>query len=495
MNSHDLPCSAPTGRSDPAAFRVNITVIEGPHVGQAFTFDHHDTFLVGRSSKAHFRLPRTDEFFSRLHFMLEINPPQCRLLDMGSTNGTFVNGQRVTQADLRHGDLIKGGLTVMRVTITQEDSATPTRQWQEVVCQPPEEEARLEDLLEQWLDARDQGRSLEVAELCRDCPALYSRMAERIRQLRVVEDLKEGTFSRVPVPSQPAGSNKPGVSPDQVRSEVSPFADYEILTELGRGGMGIVYLVLHRPSGKIRTLKAIRPRGEVSQGDVQRFLREASILQDLQHPHIVPFRGLGQSGTLPFFVMDFLPGLDAARLVKEEGGLAIPRAVRLAGQLLEALQYAHERRFVHRDIKPQNLLVVPLLGQEFVQVLDFGLARMYQQSKMSGLTMMGTAGGTPGFMPPEQITSFRDASPAADQYSAAATLYFLLTGQLVHDLPRDIPGQLNMLVEKEAIPIRQRRPEIPEGLALTIHRALAREPEKRFDSAGSFRAALLEQAG
>ena len=95
--------------------RLHIAVIAGPHQGQVFTFTGHDTFLVGRSKRAHFRLPEKDEYFSRIHFLVEVNPPRCQLLDMKSTNGTYVNGRKVAVADLADGDLIQGGQTVLRI--------------------------------------------------------------------------------------------------------------------------------------------------------------------------------------------------------------------------------------------------------------------------------------------------------------------------------------------------------------------------------------------
>src|ERR1041385_6656349 len=98
---------------------ITLTVTEGPHQGRVFTFDQHDTFLVGRSKKAHFHLPRVDRYFSRLHFLVEVNPPQCRLQDLHSRHGTYVNGQKVTAADLKDGDLIKGGHTVIRVALEE----------------------------------------------------------------------------------------------------------------------------------------------------------------------------------------------------------------------------------------------------------------------------------------------------------------------------------------------------------------------------------------
>src|SRR5213593_3937228 len=98
--------------------RVTLTVIGGPHTGQTFSFSGHDTFLVGRSKRAHFRLPAKDRYFSRVHFLVEVNPPQCRLMDMGSRNGTYVNGRRVEDTiDLKDQDQIRAGRTVLRVGV------------------------------------------------------------------------------------------------------------------------------------------------------------------------------------------------------------------------------------------------------------------------------------------------------------------------------------------------------------------------------------------
>src|SRR5437660_1672896 len=112
--------------------QICLTVIEGPHQGQVFSFGGHDTFLVGRSKHAHFRLPYKDKYFSRIHFLLEVNPPRCRVIDMGSRNGTFVNGQKISKADLKDGDLLTAGHTVLRLGLLKgaagEDAWAPQTQ-------------------------------------------------------------------------------------------------------------------------------------------------------------------------------------------------------------------------------------------------------------------------------------------------------------------------------------------------------------------------------
>jgi serine/threonine-protein kinase len=277
---------------------------------------------------------------------------------------------------------------------------------------------------------------------------------------------------------------------EEIRQQPQPIADYVVVRKLGEGGMGVVYLALRKVDGTALALKTIIPEVEVEERDLKRFLRESEILRDLNHRHIVSFREMGSVEGRPYFAMDLIRGVDASRLVKEGGPLAVGRAVGLVCQLLEALEYAHAKDYVHRDVKPANLLVTQEDGRELVKVADFGLARIYQASKLSGVTLKGEPGGTVAYMAPEQITNFREARPPADQYASAGTLYNLLTGRLIYDMPREFEMQMLKILHNAPIPIRSRRPDVPEGLAEVVHRALARRPEERFQDVGAMRRAL-----
>ncbi len=224
---------------------------------------------------------------------------------------------------------------------------------------------------------------------------------------------------------------------------------------------------------------------------LRRFFREAEDHKQLQHPTIVSFRAMGESNGMLYFVMEFVDGRDAGKLVKQEGPLSVPRAANLACQMLEGLAYAHERGFIHRDIKPENLLVADFDGQELVKIADFGLAKAYEDSQLSGLSMTGALGGTLPFMPPEQISDFRTVKPPADQYSAAATLYRLLTGKpLFEGAVRSVDWFMQIL-SRDPVPVQERRSDIPQGLADAIHKALAKAPDDRFADVGEFKQALL----
>jgi serine/threonine-protein kinase len=418
---------------------VTLHVTEGPHAGRTFTFTRHDTFLVGRSRQAHFALAEKDMYFSRTHFLVEANPPHCRLTDLGSRNGTLVNGARVTAIDLRHGDRIQAGHTVLEVQVHEG----PTLAVEPVID----------------LGAATVGVTGAPCRVCNPsgeaaalpvCPACQERLA--------------------------AG--------------LGPVAGFTVERELGRGGMGVVYLARRTSDGARLAVKTIVPSLAGSPEQVERFLREAEVLRELDHPHVVGFREMGEAGGLLYFAMDYVAGTDAARLLAERGPLPVPLAVGLVCQVLQALDYAHAKRFVHRDVKPANVLVARVEGEPHAFLADFGLARVYQASQLSGLTMTGTAGGTPCFMAPEQVTNYRDARPPADLFATAATLYNLLTGRLIHDPAPTIHDRLLQVLNEDAVPIQERRPDLPDGLASAVHRALARAPEKRFADAKAFRRAL-----
>jgi serine/threonine protein kinase len=270
---------------------------------------------------------------------------------------------------------------------------------------------------------------------------------------------------------------------------------FQIVRELGRGGMGIVYQAVREADGLSVAIKTIEPAVAVRPTQVRRFLREVDILRQLQHPNIISFYESGQSNGLLYFVMEYIDGPDASRYLKQRGNpLPVRSAVRMLCQLLAALTYAHDKGFVHRDIKPANLLVAGDDKHKSVKLADFGLARVYQASRMSGLTFKGDIGGTMAFMPPEQITHFRDVTPAADQYSAAATLYTLLTGRLLFDFnSSELPPQ-SVVLQEDPVPIRDRRSDVPEQLAGALQRALAKDSTRRFPNVGAFRSALSRYA-
>ncbi len=404
--------------------QIVLNVIKGPHQGKLFSFDQHEHFFVGRAKFAHFCLPEGDPYFSRVHFMIEVNPPACRLLDLGSTNGTWVNGEQAQTVDLKDGDIIEGGDTAISVS-------------------------------------------------------LVSTIAPTITPIESGDNKRPKSSATIPVTTR------------QSELELPVIDGYEVVEEIGRGGMGIVYKAIRVHDQLTVAIKIIKPAIVGSRTDYERFLREVSILESLDHTGIVGYHGSGETGQLLFLVMEYFPGQDATKwLAGVEGNLPIPIAVGMVCKVLEALSYAHSRYVIHRDVKPSNLLVVREGNRLRVKLADFGLAKVYHDSKLSGLTLTGAVCGTPKFMSPEQILDSRCVKTTADQYSAAATLYFLLTRQFTHDFGKPVQQVLHQILLHDAVPIQSRRTDIPEALSMVIQKALTRDPLERFPSVSDFRDAL-----
>jgi serine/threonine-protein kinase len=449
--------------SPDSPWTVTLEVIQGPHAGQSFSFSNHDTFLVGRSRQTQFCLPQKDLYFSRFHFLLEVNPPLCRVVDLQSHNGTLVNGQKMTMADLKDGDEIRGGTTLMRVRIQGAARVLPATAGPASAIEDTADQ--LDEVVEEIALRRRAGEKPDVNDYLRRYPKLGGALHLALQ----ADDLPPVIKTAEVLPSIPG---------------------YRIEWELGRGGMGVVFKAVRELDQRKVALKTITSKLKKSKESGERFLREARILRELQHPHIVSFLDMGQTEHLLYFAMELVPGFDAGKLVRKTGPLPVGRATRIILQVIDGLAFAHVKGFVHRDLKPANILVVEEGDRDLAKVADFGLARAYQESPLSGLTMSRDVMGTPQFMPPEQILSFRSVKPTADQYATAATLYFLLTGAPHFDVTANLQGLYKRILQEDPVRVEKRCPELPRELAEIIHRGLAREPSNRFLDIVAFRKAL-----
>ncbi len=266
---------------------------------------------------------------------------------------------------------------------------------------------------------------------------------------------------------------------------------YQLLRPIGRGNMGVVYLARRESDGLEVAIKTVLPMHADNPQITERFLHEAEALGKFNHPNIVTFHEAGEIEGLLFFVMEYVAGTDVAKVLQERPRVEMRTAIRLAIQVLDALAHAHAKGLVHRDIKPANVLLADLPdGKRQVKLADFGLARVYRASQISGLTHFGDLGGTPAYMPPEQITNYREVMPPADQYSTAAMLYHMLTGRWIFDLP-PMPAGLLTIMNSEPVPLTTRRPDMPEELWEAIRKALAKKPADRYPDVFAFRQALV----
>lgn len=432
--------------------RVTLHVVAGPQTGRSFTFEQHDTFMIGRSEDAQFCLPH-DRFFSRHHCLLEIAPPQAFLRDLGSTNGTFVNGIRVDTAYLKHGDRIQGGETVLQVEVGV-DAAEPSQ-------------------------GRYQPEPTEPSLITISC-------------------LNCGTIAKAEV-SRPDDklSYVCEACREKLKQNPQPIPNYQMMRVLGQGGMGSVMLARSVKDGSVVAIKTLLPEVAVSEQSLKRFMREIEVAASLQHPNIVRYIEHGTHNGIVYLVTEFVSGMDASKLAKKRGGkLNFKEMIRIVEQTLAALDFAHNKGFVHRDIKEQNILVEGHYPNYHAKLTDFGLSKSYKQTGMSGVTMVGDVAGTIAYMPPEQVRDFKEVRPPSDIYAVGMTAYSLLTGAHALDIgPKaGISETVKAIFEKPIIPIANRVPDVPIRVSAVIETALAKQVELRWRTAGEMREALLRAA-
>lgn len=442
--------------------KVTLAVIEGPKKGDIFPFEQHDTFLCGRMSDNHVSLPK-DELVSRHHCILEINPPNVRIRDLGSLNGTFINeikyGGRSKDetpeegakhsyptVDLQDGDKITIGLTTLLISIEIPDKVTT-----KLHCQHCNKDVTIE-----------AGQGQQGTFICSACRQAALSGAQTF-------------FGQTPANT----------------AEIIP--GYQLLSKLGTGGTGVVYLVRHIKDGHEAALKVLLPQVAVDEEAQRIFLREIQTTRKLRHRHIVRFiEGGIQQGAF-YCVLEYCKGGNVYDLMLRKGGkLTLDQAGPIMLQTLEGLAYAHSQEFIHRDLKPHNILLAGKEGQWIAKIGDMGLAKNFEQAGLSGYTITdGSFAGTAGYMPREQIVNFRYIKPVSDVWAIGATYYHMLTGSL----PRVMRPQddiINMILYGESTPIRERNPHIPPPVAVVIDRALLTNETERYQNAGEMHNALLQ---
>jgi serine/threonine protein kinase len=461
---------------------------------RTFVFRGPAALLVGRAEDCDLRVPADDRRVSRHHCAFDIDPPAVRVRDLGSRNGTFVNGVRLAPTP----------------TPAQTQTKTPA---------PAPASTPF------------ASRPYELAD------------GDEVRLGGVVVAVSTGAGHRRPDGHpRPAGDARIG--------------DYTLVRELGRGAQGAVHLARHGPSGELRALKVLRPDAVLRPELVHGFLREINITRTLRHPRLVAFHEAGSTGTRFFLACEYCDGGSLARRVAERGGpLAPEEAVALILQVLDGLAYLHGRhateaatdtapeatdtateaamdtateavgdsatteavgdsattgavgdsatgalaaaaaeavteavpsaagsaagpapagtdRLVNRDVKPQNILLTGPRTEPQVKIADFGLAKAFERAGLSGYTSTGALGGSVAFMPRSQIVNYKYAAPPVDVWAAAACLYWTLTGATPRDFP-DGADPVGVVLREPVVPVLRRTRTLPVRLAGLIDSVLA----------------------
>ena len=264
-------------------------------------------------------------------------------------------------------------------------------------------------------------------------------------------------------------------------------ANYELENEIGRGGMGIVYCARDKRLKREIAVKVLPPELSFRADIRQRFLREAETAAQLNHPNIVPIYTVEERDNLVYFVMAYIKGDNLGQRLQQHGPMPPVEVRRILREVADALAYAHHRNVIHRDIKPDNIIIDEETGR--AMVTDFGIARALTDSGDSRLTATGMAIGTPAYMSPEQSAGDQAIDGRSDLYSLGVVGYQMLCGQPPF-VASNTPSMLVKHLSERPIPVDERWPDLPPDLARAVMICLEKDPADRFPSAAAFAVAL-----
>ena len=280
------------------------------------------------------------------------------------------------------------------------------------------------------------------------------------------------------------------ISPtDELGTHVAQIlsANYELESEIGRGGMGIVYCAKDKRLKREIAVKVLPPELSFRADIRQRFLREAETAAQLNHPNIVPIYTVEERDNLVYFVMAYIKGDNLGQRLQQHGPIPPVEVRRILREVADALAYAHHRNVIHRDIKPDNIIIDEETGR--AMVTDFGIARALTDSGDSRLTATGMAIGTPAYMSPEQSAGDHAIDGRSDLYSLGVVGYQMLCGQPPF-VANNTPSMLVKHLSEKPVPVDERWPDLPPDLSRAVMMCLEKDPNDRFPSAAAFSAAL-----
>jgi serine/threonine-protein kinase len=495
--------------------RVTLEFTRGQLQGQTRSFIEPTTLLLGRHKDCEPRFIReAHDRISRHHALVEINPPDVCVRDLGSLNGTFINGEKVgqrppgTDPDKKHTSAEKDVPDGAEVVLAKEGGvAFRVRVFMPVRC-----------------TACGVGLADDRKAACAQpgggylCPGCRRRADDAAAPV-----VKPCAWCQREVRTE-RGANRPGLfvcgdcrndvqgmmrdllgQAQAGAAELRVLRGYDLLEELGTGGMGAVYLARHQRTAAPAAIKLMLPKVAADEEAIALFQREIRNTLALSHRHVVRLLDHGFARGAFFMVLEYCDGGSAEDLRVQRGGvLPVDEAVEIAAQALEGLAYCHTadipfvkqkgggygpgKGVVHRDVKPANLFLTGWGSGRLVKVGDFGLAKAFAESGLSGGTRTGDVGGTYEFMCRQQVAYYKDAGPEVDVWSLAASLYYLLTGRP----PRDFGDGDKCLavLEVDPTPVGKLRTGLPPRLAEVIDAALREEPAMAFKTAGAFKRAL-----
>ena len=509
--------------------KVTIEVVKGSLCGMVYTFDEPQCCILGRATDCDPQLPDDADHkkISRHHCMVDINPPDVRVRDLGSFNGTYVNGKKIGQRhggqralqnldiqypeyDLEDGDHLELGGTVFRIGV-----------YVPAVC-----EECSSDIPDEFRSSTERIPGTCVCESCWERLQQEGRTFVSKRRLCAIcgKDVgsettrnRHGDYVCAACRATPMGIIRNLVSRAATgRKGLEVIRGFRLVEEIGKGSQGAVYLAEKESTGedgggsrRLRgervALKVMFPAVAADDSARERFMREIDCMKSLCHPNVVRLFDCGSADGMFFFTMEYCNGGSVSRLMNRSGDrLPLDDALSLVFQALDGLEHAHQQEIrvtladgsvqcvqgtVHRDIKPANLFLDTEGKSMVAKIGDFGLSKAFAAAGLSGLTRTGECAGTVGFMPRQQVVNFIYSGPDVDVWAMAASLYNMVTGCYPRHFPsgRD-PWQV--VLQTDPIPVRRHNPDIPGRLAEVLDAALADRDGLCFQSASALKSAL-----
>jgi tRNA A-37 threonylcarbamoyl transferase component Bud32 len=407
--------------------------------------------VIGRAEQGPGGL-NDDPELSRRHAVVKRLPSGLTIEDLGSANGTFVNGDRIREPrPLVLGDIVRVGRTTMQLTVAGQE---PT------------------------------GAAAPAAAPPSPPPAAVP--APPARPPAASPPPPSAPPARPPSPAPPRVRPAPAPPPDALPAG-TVIAGCRVEQVIGHGDMGVVYKAEELALQRHVALKLIRPDHSEDAHFRERFRRESRVAASIDHPNVIPILEAGEENGMLFISMRLVEGTDLRELIVTEGPLDPLRVARIVRQVGAALDAAHSRGLVHRDVKPPNVL---LARADHVYLSDFGLAK--RQEEGVGLTRQGSIVARAEYVAPEQLLEDR-VDALTDVYTLGCLLFESLTGEAPYATSQD-PGMLAHVNEPPPSPL-ERRPDLPPMFDEVIHRAMAKQPADRYPSAGNLGDAALVAAG
>ncbi len=477
--------------------KATIQILNGPLLGRKFSVDSNIEVTIGRSSDAQIIIPHgADTKLSRLHCKVTFNLPQITIVDLESSNGTYIDDERIAAADISSGSILTVGDTKIKFLIVEPVNC--------IDCGV--------ELADKDLNAfyRDGG-----IYLCDECFSQLEYRGENTEfETSGNEDGSDTEFfdyngdtTVVNISDNTKMNLEETLAPKKKYPEKKSFDQFEILCCLAEGGMGSVYKAKDLETGEIVALKMMHPSIAESEIFREDFLREIENTKILSHPNIVNVLNVNISDSKKmFFTMEYCDCGSIQELVESsEKHVSIENGFNILKPCLLALDYAHNveihniklhdgravsaRGLVHRDIKPGNILLANKDGGVCPKIADFGLAKAFDHASETGNTMVGAVAGAMGFVPRQQVENYKFCKPEVDVWAMAATYYYMLTKCMPRDFDDDMDDASTVL-HKPTVPIRKRRREIPKSVAEVIDLALIDTHDLFYKNANDFLNAL-----